>query len=493
MDSNSFRDRLRGLGWFVAACQIVSQMISIAVLVILYPRLGPEPFGVLAMALPAVNLGRLIAGFGIATSGVASDALDEESQSALFWYGLGWSLLVAGLVSLSGIALARFFAEPALIRIVPALAVTMIFAAMGLLNQVRLERAMRLSTVAATRVVALALGGVAAIAAAVLGAGVWALVLQQLVEWGALTIGFWIAGPWLPRIVRPSAAAWLAFRQGGTFTASSLAFWLAQNIDTIVVGRWGGAYPLGLYSQAYNLIMKPVLLVTTPLTAVMLPTLSRSRNSPAEYQQLLRAFFRTAGILLFPCGMGLLVFPVNVMELIGGKDWAEGELILRTLAPLILMQGFVNICGSVFASLGRFDRLLKGALTYAATISFATVVAAWRGTGNLGWQVIPIADSVALGVTLATALFLFPYLRYCLKSVPIAGSAIVRAVRMSAVAAIGMAMGVLLVPGLVVTASEIRPGSWWLASTTMVFGIVIYAILAAGEIRWLIRREDDKA
>jgi PST family polysaccharide transporter len=486
MDSSSFPDRLRGLGWFVAACQVASQVVSIAVLVVLYPCLGPEPFGVLAMALPAVNLGRLIAGFGISTAGVASASLDEDSQSALFWCSLGWSLLVAAGVSLSGIALARFFGEPVLIQVVPALAITLAFAAAGTMHQVRLERAMRLSKVAGARIAAQTLGGGAAIVAALLGSGIWALVLQQLVEWGALTVGFWLAGPWLPRLLRPRSVAWQTFREGGSLTASSLAFWLAQNVDTIVVGRWGGTYQLGLYSQAYNLVMKPVLLVTTPLTAMMLPTLSRAAGVPTEYQRLLRGFFRTVGILLFPCGMGLLMFPVSVMELLGGEGWAEGESILRVLAPLILMQGFINICGSVFASLGRLDRLLKGSLAYTAMLSVAIVAAAWWGSTNR-WQPRHIADEVALAVTAATAIFALPYLRFCFRTVPMASSEILRRILPSAAGAIGMAVAMVLASSLVAVSINGRPSPYWMASVAIASGAAFYAAFAAAELRWLIR------
>lgn len=486
MDSSAFRDRLRGMGWFVAACQVISQIVSLAVLALLYRSLGPEPFGLLAMALPAMHLGRLLAGFGISAAGVARESLDEESQAALFWCGTGWSLVVACGVSLSGLFFAWFFDRPILAQVLPVLAITLVLASLGLLHQIRLERAMRLSAVAGARVVALTLGGVAALVAASYGGGVWALVVQQLAEWGALMIGFWIAAPWMPRFVRPTAATWQTFRQGGTFTASSLAFWVGQNVDTLVVGRWGSAFQLGLYSQAYNLVMKPVLLVTTPLTAVMLPTLSRFQGESNEYRRLISGFFRMVGILLFPCGLGLLVFPVNVMQLLGGKDWSAGEAILRVLAPLILMQGFLNVCGSVFASLGRFDRLLKGSLVYAAMILIATLAAVGWNAAGLSPHLL-LADKVAIGVTAVTGLFMLGYLPYCLRTVPVSVRVFIHAIWLSAAAAVGMAIGVLLVSSLSHYAYEMRLHPYLAAITAIVSGVAFYAVFAVTELRWLVR------
>lgn len=490
-ETNSFRDRLRGLGWFVASCQVLSQIISLAVLLMLYPRLGPKPFGLLAMALPAVTLGRLIAGFGLSTAGVARASLDEEAQSGLFWYGLGWAVVVAGGISVSGFGLAWFFAELALIQIVPALAITMVFSAAGLLHQIRLERAMRLSAVATIRVAALTLGGAVAIVTARLGGGVWALVAQQLVEWGMLTVGFWIAEPWLPRLTKPGAVALHTVRQGGAFTASSLAFWLAQNVDTLVVGRWGGPVQLGFYSQAYNLVMKPVLLVTTPLTAVMLPALSRVAHAPAEYRRLLGGFFQIVGLLLFPCGLGLFSLPVNVMDMLGGAGWGAGDPILRALAPLILMQGFINICGSVFASSGRFDRLLKGSLVYAALITCAVMAGAWWGT-NAPERLDSTALHVAQCVTLATAVFVIPYLRYCLETVPMRSRPLLLALWPSAAASVAMAIGATLTGTAAIALANPLPRPWMATGVSILTGIIIYIILTHRELRRLLRSNRDQ-
>ncbi len=208
-------------------------------------------------------------------------------------------------------------------------------------------------------------------------------------------------------------------RFGGYYTASSLMFYLATTADKIVLGRIGvnGERELGFYTQAFSLMMRPVYLVTTPLAGVMLALLSRSAHDPPEYRRLLLEFLRLVGWLLFPAGVGMFLVGGDLVLVLGGSAWRPAGVLLVTLAPTILVQGFFNVAGSVFASAGRARALFFGSAVIALVLCQAFVVGRL-----LGERFEPTAGGPALGVAWSYSLtsigvLFVPYMLYCLHTV----------------------------------------------------------------------------
>ena len=55
---------------------------------------------------------------------------------------------------------------------------------------------------------------------------------------------------------------------GGNVAGSYVIFNWLRNADNVLVGRYWGAGPLGLYSRAYNLLMLPMSQLNAPIASV---------------------------------------------------------------------------------------------------------------------------------------------------------------------------------------------------------------------------------
>ncbi len=370
----------RGAG-SAALGQIAGQLVSLAVLGVLYRAISPADFGLLGMALTWVMLVRLLGALGLGVAVIQRRDLDEAQLSALFWVNLA----IAAAVSLAGAALAplvaRFYGVPEVAPVAAVLVGTTAVGALGALHQALLERRLRLVRLAVLRLAAQVLGGAAAIAAALAGWGVWSLVAQQYAEWGGLAALCWLAEPWRPARFRRSAVSGEMVRFGGYYTASGFMNYLAINADKIVLGQLGasGERQLGFYSQAFALMMRPVYLVTTPLAGVLLAVLARAAHDPAEYRRLLVEFLRLVGWLLFPAAIGMFVVGRDLVLVLGGGTWQPAGQLLTVLAPAMLVQGFFNLLASVLASAGRARELFFASLAIALVLCQAFIVGRMLG------------------------------------------------------------------------------------------------------------------
>jgi len=479
---------IRRGGRAVAATHLAGQLVSLAVLTVLLRLLGPNPFGLVAMVMPLLVLSRTLTALGLNVATVQRETLSREEASTVLWITLGVGATTTGLLLALASPVAWLYGNSQLRIVTLVLAGTSLVFAAGVQQQAWLERHLRLTSLAITRLAAQTLSGVLAVGYAFsMGAegrygGVWTLVLQQYSELFMLAVTAWVIEPWRPSAPWRRMPVGDMLRFGRQYTTSGLFFTLGQHLDKILIGALLGERALGLYSQAFNIVMKPVVVVSTAITGVMLPALSRARADHVAYQELLLAFNRLVTIVLFPVGVGLMIVGPEVMTVLGGARWQAAGPLFRTLAAVILVQGFINIAGSAFASVGQSRRLMRGAV--------------WLTLGSLTGLLVGLALGTAMGsrlmgVTVGYAAMLvgvmfLPYQIYCLRTVHVALNDWRRTVWRPAISAVLMGL-VVLAASAAMTATTSFGDATRLA-VLVPLGVACYACLARDEVRWLVRR-----
>ena len=280
-------------------------------------------------------------------------------------------------------------------------------------------------------------------------------------------------------------------RFGGYYTASGLMSYLATTADKIVLGRLGtaGEGELGFYTQAFGLMMCPVFLVTTPLASVMLAVLSRSAHDPAEYRRLLLEFLRLVGWLLFPAGVGMFLVGGDLVLVLMGHEWQPAGALLAAPAPAILVQGFFNVAGSVFASAGQARALFLGWMVIALVLCQAFFIGRLLGEQFGSPETGPVLG-VAWSYSLTSIGVLFvPYMIYCLHTVGVRFRDLLSLLCAPLVAALMMGCLVSLVDRTLRSREDLPPLARLLVEVGL--GVAIYLLLARREIaRWRLQQQD---
>jgi len=491
MPAKPLHETVRGATVAVIVAQMASQLISLAALAVLWRLVDRSDFGLVGMVVPLLLLLRTFGTLGLNVAGVQQRQLSPGEASSLFWLQLALGVAVAAAMAACAPLLAWAYRAPAVTAIALALAGTSIVAALGAQHQALLERKLQFGRLSVVRLLGQTIGSAAGIAAAVGGWGVWALVVQQYAELLVISAAAWIAQPWRPFSPLRGESIRSLIRFGGYYTASGLMFALAQNLDKILLAFFLGATKqgqamLGMYTQAFNLMMKPVYLVTSPITGVMLPALSRARHDRGAYRQLLCGFYRMVGIALLPCGVGLFLVGDDVMVVLGGDAWHQAGMILVALAPAILAAGFINIAGSVFASAGRADRLFLGSAAIALVMNVAVAGGLYLGTiagpPQMG-TALGVAGAYAAALTLVVFI---PYMIYCFRTVGVKTTDVLVSLAgpLLASTAMGVVVGVVRFGPFGV---DSLPAAGRLA-VLVAAGVVAYLFFARRELRWLIGR-----
>jgi len=368
--------------------QLVSQILSLVALGILLRRLGLEPYGLLGMVLPLLAFVRIFVYSGLDVAAIQHTELSDEQASALFWTQQILGIAGAIFIACAAPWIARFYGRPELLTLTLALSGTTLATTLGAQHQAMLQRKMALPTLSAIRVLSQLVGAGVAVVAALLGAGVWTLIIQQYAEPLASTFLAWGVTGWRPKWILRRTGSRELLRFGGHYTVSSLLLFLVSNVDKILVGRFLGTQAMALYGQAFNLAQKPVSLVVSPLTGIMLPALAHARSHPEEYRAYAAGFFRFLAWSMLPCGIGLALVGRETMIVLGGPQWESAGPVLQILALLIPAQAIFNVMGSLYSSVGRADQMARACIPVAAVTSLSFLVAVLASPGELNGVIL---------------------------------------------------------------------------------------------------------
>jgi PST family polysaccharide transporter len=161
-----------------------------------------------------------------------------------------------------------------------ALALTFVLSGLGSIHESRLKKSMQFKQLFAAEMGRTIVKGGLSILLALLGFGVWSLVIGQLAGTLAATIILWIALPWRPRF-GTSIFDWEIARSlsgyGSQLILVDLLGMVHKNIDYLIVGRRMDSTQLGYYSMAFR-IPELVIISTVMLSMGFVPGLCHLRK-----------------------------------------------------------------------------------------------------------------------------------------------------------------------------------------------------------------------
>ena len=361
LQENIGRRSARG-GMVTLGAQLLKFVLSTAAAVVLARLLTPEDYGLIGMVAIIVNFVGMFQYLGLSTATIKWSELDHRQVSTLFWVNMSLSTLIMLATFASGPVLAWFYHEPRLIGIAIGYGVMLFLTGLSIQHQALLMRQMRFGVYAVIEVASMVIGLIAAIVAAVLGAGYWAIVLNQLILWSVIVIGTWTACKWRPGWPGRNTGLRKMLSYGGNLTGYNFMHFFARNLDNALIGKFWGAYQLGLYSRAYQLLLMPIGQINTPLWSVAVPTLSRLSDSPERYRAAYLKILEKIAMITMPGVIFMCATSDWLVLLLLGQQWSETAHIFRLLGVAAAIQPATSSTLWLFFTQGRSREMLNWGL-----------------------------------------------------------------------------------------------------------------------------------
>jgi len=369
-------------GAVTLAAQVIRFVIRTASTIALARLLTPRDYGLIGMVVILVDFVSMFQYLGLSTATVKWSRLNHRQVSTLFWVNVAMSAAIMLVTVGSAPALAWFYKEPRLVGITACYAVSIFFTGLNIQHEAILSRQMRFGTIALIEIIAIVTGLCAAIVAALYGAGYWALVINQLVMTLVAVAGVWTACKWRPGAPARNSGVRSMLSYGGNLTGYNVTNYFARNLDNALIGKFWGAYQLGVYSRAYQMLLMPMAQINNPLVAVAVPALSRLTDSPERYRTAYLKIVEKIAMITMPGIMFMIAMSDWLVLLLLGPQWREAGRIFMLLGVAAIIQPVTKTAPWLFTTQGRTRELLRWGFI-SSSIAVISIVAGlrWGATG----------------------------------------------------------------------------------------------------------------
>src|SRR5580700_375407 len=317
----SLREKVvHGLLWSLAS-RVGGQAFQFAFGVVLARLLSPNEFGTIGMLLVFTGFAQALADCGLSAALIQIQVVTERDCSTVFWLQFAIALCLCGLLWVSAPAIAAFYALPAIEM--PCRLMSGIFPlqALGYTHSSLLSKQFQFRALAIISVVSIATSGIAAVALAAYGFGIWALVWQSMVAALVTTALLWMRSHWRPSFLFDREAAVKLSRYGIYLLGhGSLNYWI-RNGDNLLIGKFLGAHSLGIYARAYSIMLLPLNNIGAVLGQVMFPALSQVQHDIPRFRKSYLTATRVIALISFPIMIGIAVLAEPFIAVLYGEKW----------------------------------------------------------------------------------------------------------------------------------------------------------------------------
>ncbi len=267
----------------------------------------PDVLGLIGLVTVFTGFAQIYADLGLSAALIQKQDVTEEHFSTVFWINVAGGAILSLGTAAAAPGIATFYGREILVPITLALSVNFLVGSTGIIHSVRFTRALDFRTLALIDITATAVSGSLGIALALTGWGVWSLVAQSIAQNIVRVVGLWVVGDWRPRI----EFHWHALTDLMGFSANLLGFstlnYWTRNGDNLLIGKFLGSTPLGLYSKAYSTMLFPVQNISGQISRVMFPASSQIQADPQRISSIYLRMTRTIALLTFPMMVGVSV------------------------------------------------------------------------------------------------------------------------------------------------------------------------------------------
>lgn len=386
----SFRAKVvSGMIWSIVQSWGMKVM-TLVLFMVLARVLDPEQMGVFAAAMAVIGFVEIFVDQGLREAIVQRENITREQVNSAFVINVGISLVVFGLLWMSGPYIASYMRIDALSEVLRITGVGVLVNAMSFSQQAMHRRAFNFKWLAVCTLISTAIAGAVSIFLALNGWGVWSLVVQFLVAASINTAMMWMKPQWGFSLSFDFDGASHLVRYGLNRLATQLLDFANTRYIEIFIASVLGPVALGIYAVGVRVYQSLMHAISSAVLNVAHSGFSRlAADRPALVSAYYKSMSFTAAIAV-PLFLLLACVTEEVTVVFFGEKWIESASVMQAMAVMGAVQVLQFYNGVIYNAIGRPSiglkfMVAKTILTFAALLvssdqSMSFIVYAYVGS-----------------------------------------------------------------------------------------------------------------
>ena len=327
--------------------------------IIIARLVSPSEYGLIAMLGIFLAVAQTFIDSGFSNALIQKKDRTDIDYSTAFYFNLAIAVIVYGVLFLTAPLIADFYEESQLEVVTKWIGLNLIISGFSIVQRAKLTVKLDFKTQAKASLVAVLFSGIVGVALAYKGFGVWALVIQALLNNLLDTLLLWICTKWMPSFVFSWNSFKTLFSFGSKLLLSGLLHTVYINLYSLVIGRKYSATDVGYYNRAYSLAQFPSINIVGIITRVIYPVQCEMQGDDEQLNRSFIQYLRISCYIIFPLMVGLSVLAKPLVLVLLTEKWLPMSDLLSILSIAYMWYPIMVINNQILNVKGRADYFLK--------------------------------------------------------------------------------------------------------------------------------------
>lgn len=349
---------IKGLFWrFMERFGV--QGIQFVLQIVLARILSPDHYGMMSMMIIFITLANVFIQNGFNMALIQNKDVTDEDYSSVFWISLGIAGALYTVIFLTAPAIAMFYGIMDVVTPLRVLALTLFPGALNSIQLAKVSREMDFRNVFFSNISGILLAGAVSIAIALMGGGLWALVVQNLLNVTTACLVMLCTVKWHPRMICNLNRVAVLFRFGWKLLVAGLLDTLQQNLNSLVIGKKYNSDTLAFFNRGLQFPQFVINVITGAISSVLFPAMSEQQDDIQQMKRLMKNSLTVSSYIIFPIMAGLAAVSEPLIRLLLTEKWIPA-------VPYMQINCFafafycVHVCNlQAINAVGRSDWFLK--------------------------------------------------------------------------------------------------------------------------------------
>src|SRR5690554_221524 len=342
--------------------------------IILARLLSPQEFGILAIAFFFIAISNVLVESGLGGALIREQNTSEEDYSTIFIFNLIISIFLYGLLFIFSWKIEEYYNIPQFNVYLKVLGLILIINAFKIIQNVRLIKALDYKKISLYNMIAVIGATSLGITIAILGYGVWALIILQVFNalFSTILFNFFVKNIKIFVFNRKSFKKLYHF---GLFTTlSSFLNTVFDNIYQLILSKYFNLNQTGYYYQGKRLTELPVSLINFLNSGVIFSTLSNIQNNKQKFNDFYSNTIRIFTVVIGFICLSIFLYAKEILSILYGSEWLGAEFYMKIFAIayfFYMQESFNRILFKVF---NKTDKIFILEIIKKSTLSVSIVI-----------------------------------------------------------------------------------------------------------------------
>lgn len=339
--------------------RVGAQLVQFVVSIVLARILDPSAYGTVALITVFTTIMQVFVDSGLGNALIQKKDADDIDFSTVFYTNIVFCLFLYAIMWFAAPSIANFYKQPELVPYVRVLSLTIVVSGVKNIQQAYVSRNMLFKRFFFATLAGTIGAAVLGITMAVHGAGVWAIIAQQLFNLTVDTCVLWITVKWRPIKAFSFERLKGLFSYGWKLLVSSLLDTGYNNLRQLLIGKIYSSSDLAYYNQGDKFPSVIVNNINTSIDSVLLPAMSSEQDHKDHVRNMTRRAIKTSTYIMAPLMIGLAACSKEVVALILTDKWLPCVPYLQIFCFSYMIWPLHTANLNAIKALGRSDMFLK--------------------------------------------------------------------------------------------------------------------------------------